>query len=426
MGLWARAKWRRAPFSISRREPFEQEKHPRAGALPGEALHQASPESSRTEAAARGQIPNCVYAGSPPMEFGGGLAAGGVRRHAEAVKAFQLLAHGQPGRFELRDVPEPRPGPGEVSVRVRACGLNRLDLWLEEGALPIPVVLPRTPGSEIAGEVVAVGNDVADWRAGDHVAVQSNLFCGKCEFCARGDESLCLNAMLLGVQCEGGFAEQVLVPARALVRLPDALDFKTAAALTLAGSTAMHMLTDRATVRSGDWVLAIGGASGVGSAAIQIARGLGARVISTGSTAAKRELALRLGAEAAVDSTDPAWPAQVRKLTGKRGADVVVEHVGGPVLEQVFNCLARGGTVVTCGATAGREPTLNLWPFFVKQQRLVGSYGRTRRDLAATLEWAATGRLQPTIDRVFPLAETGQAFAALRSRLVLGKVLVEP
>lgn len=386
---------RRAPFSISRRGPFEQEKHPRAGAR-------------------------------WPVKPRRGLATAGIRHHAEAVKAFQLLAHGRPGRFELRDRPEPQPGPGEVAVRVRACGLNRLDLWLEEGTLPIPVVLPRTPGSEIAGEVLAVGSEVADWQPGDRVAVQSNLFCGACEFCARGDESLCLNAVLLGVQCDGGFAEQVLVPARALVRLPAALDFKTAAALTLAGSTAMHMLTDRATVRAGDWVLAIGGASGVGSAAIQIARGLGARVISTGSTPAKRELAVRLGAEAAVDSTDPAWPAQVRKLTGKRGVDVVVEHVGGPVLEQVFNCLARGGTVVTCGATAGREPTLNLWPFFVKQQRLIGSYGRTRRDLAATLEWAAAGRLKPAIDRVLPLAEAASALAALRGREVLGKVVVEP
>jgi len=216
------------------------------------------------------------------------------------------------------------------------------------------------------------------------------------------------------------------VPARALVRLPDAVGFEASAALTLAGSTAMHMLTDRAEVKAGDWVLVVGGASGVGSAAIQIARGLGARVISTGSTEAKRALAQRLGAEFVLDSASNGWAAEARRITGKRGVDLVIEHVGGKVLEQVFACLARGGTVVTCGATAGREVQLNLWPFFVKQQRLVGSYGRNRADLARTLEWAAAGRLEAVIDRVYPLAETPAAFTALRNRAVLGKVLVRP
>ncbi|MBE7502746.1 MAG: zinc-binding dehydrogenase [Verrucomicrobiales bacterium] len=342
------------------------------------------------------------------------------------MKALQLVAHGAPGRFELRDLPAPEPGPADAVVRVRACGLNRLDLWLEERALPLPLRLPRTPGSEVAGEILRVGAEGTAWKPGDRVAIQSNLFCGACEFCVRGEESLCLAATLLGVQCDGGLAEQVVVPARTLVRLPDELDFTTSAALTLAGSTAMHMLTRRVSVPAGAWVLVIGGASGVGSAAIQIARGLGARVVSTGSTAAKRALALELGAEAALDTADPGWPAQVRQLTGKRGVDVAVEHVGGPLLEQVFHCLARGGTVVTCGATAGREPTLQLWPFFVKEQRLVGSYSRTREDLKTTLAWAKEGRLRPVLDRVLSLADTPAGLAALRARTVLGKIVVTP
>ncbi|MBM3881829.1 MAG: zinc-binding dehydrogenase [Verrucomicrobia bacterium] len=342
------------------------------------------------------------------------------------MKAVQLVAHGTPGRFELRDVALAPPGPGEVVVRVRACGLNHLDLWLEAGALPVPISLPRTPGGEVAGDVAAVGPGTEPWRPGDRVAVQSNLFCGACEFCEQGDESLCLRGMLLGVDQDGGLAEQVIVPACALERIPTGVDYKTSAALTLAGSTALHMLTQRAQVRPGDWVLAIGAASGVGSAAIQIARQLGARVISTGSTEPKRALGLQLGAEFVVDSTLPTWTAEVRRLTAKRGVDLVVEHVGGSVLEQVFNCLARGGTVVTCGATAGREPRLNLWPFFVKQQRLVGSSGRTRADLRATLEWAAAGKLRPVIDRVLPLADAPLALAALRQRQVLGKLLLRP
>lgn len=342
------------------------------------------------------------------------------------MKAFQLIAHGAPGKFELRDVPDPVPAADEAVVQVQSCGLNHLDLWLEEGGLPVKVPLPRTPGGEVAGRIVDLGASVQGWQRGDDVAVQSNLFCGECEFCRRGEESLCLRGQLLGVQRDGGFAEKVVVPARALVRLPKGVDYDTSAAMTLAGSTAMHMLCDRAQVRPGDWVLAMGGASGVGSAAIQIAKVLGARVISTGSSEAKRDLAKRLGAEFVVDTNQPDWPAEVRLITEKRGVDLVVEHIGGEVLEKVFDCLARGGMVVTCGATAGREVTLNLWPFFVKQHRLIGSYGRNRADIQKTLEWAAAGKLRPVIDTIFPLDRTQEAFAHLRSRNFLGKILVEP
>jgi len=342
------------------------------------------------------------------------------------MKAVQLVSHGAPGQFVLADVPDPVPAANEVVVRVRACGLNRLDLWLEEGNLPVPVQLPRIPGSEISGEVLAAGSEVLDWRAGDRVAVQSNLFCGRCEFCARGEESICLHGQLLGVQRDGGFAEQVVVPASALVRLPAGVDFAASAALTLAGSTAMHMLTHRTSLRPGDWVLVMGGASGVGSAAIQIARQLGAQVISTGSTEAKRQFALGLGAHHVVDSAKPDWPTDVREITGKRGVDLVVEHVGGDVLLQCFTCVARGGTIVTCGATAGREVKLKLWSFFVKEQKLVGSYGRRRLDIQATLEWAAQGKIKPATAQIFPLEQTAAAFVALRGRQVMGKVLVCP
>jgi NADPH:quinone reductase-like Zn-dependent oxidoreductase len=192
--------------------------------------------------------------------------------------------------------------------------------------LPIPIQLPRTLGGEVAGRIVEVGSNVKDWRAGDEVAVQSNLFCGECEFCLRGEESLCLFGQLLGVNSDGGFAEKVVVPARSLIRLPAGLDFDASAALTLAGSTAMHMLTNRTSVRQGDWVLVIGGASGVGSAAIQIAKQLGARVISTGSTKAKRH-SLIISAQNFARSANPAWPAEVRKITNRHGVDLVVEHV---------------------------------------------------------------------------------------------------
>ncbi|HMC28834.1 MAG TPA: zinc-binding dehydrogenase [Verrucomicrobiae bacterium] len=342
------------------------------------------------------------------------------------MKALQLIAHGEPGKFELRELADPQASPGEVVVEVKACGLNHLDLWTEEGALPIPVELPRTPGCEVAGIVLNPGPQVSGWKPGDRVAVQSNLFCGQCQYCKRTEESMCLNARMLGVQCDGGFAEKMVVPQRALVRLSDNVDFKTSAALTLAGSTAMHMLTNRTQVRAGDWVLVMGGASGVGSAAIQIAKALDARLISTGSTEAKRELARRLGAEFILDTKDPDWTGQIRKITNKKGVDLVVEHVGGKIFEQLFSCLARDGTIVTCGATTGRDVALNLWPLFVKQQRIVGSYGRNSADLKATLEWASSGKLQPVIDRTLPLEKAPEAFQLLRSRKVLGKIVIEP
>ena len=342
------------------------------------------------------------------------------------MKTLQLIAHGQPGTFKLSNLPDPQPQADEVVVQVRACGLNHLDLWLESAGLPVQVPLPRTPGGEVAGEIFSVGSEVKDWKLGDRVAVQSNLFCGECEFCKRGDESICIKGELLGVSRDGGFAEKVVVPGRALVKLPPTLNFNTSAALTLAGSTAMHMLTNRAQVKPGDWLLVMAGASGVGSAAIQIAKQLGARVISTGSNEAKRSLAKQLGAEFMVDSTDSNWPAEVRKLTNKRGVDLVIEHIGGDVLAKCFDCLARGGTIVTCGATAGREVKLNLWPLFVKQQRLIGSYGRTRADIQATLNWAAAGQLKPVIDSTCSLSDAPVAFAKLRSRSVLGKILILP
>jgi 2-desacetyl-2-hydroxyethyl bacteriochlorophyllide A dehydrogenase len=341
------------------------------------------------------------------------------------MKAFQLTVPGKPGKFELRDVPRPVPAADEILVRVSACGLNHLDLWLEEGGLPVKIALPRTPGGEAAGTIEELGNAVTGWQKGEAVAVQSNLFCGKCEFCQRGDESLCLFGELLGVQRDGGFAEFVVVPARTLVRIPNGVDFRTSATLTLAGSTAMHMLTNRTQVKTGDWVLVIGGASGVGSAAIQIARGHGAKVITTASSPPKRDLSLRLGADFVLDANDANWPAEARRITARRGVDLVVEHVGGDVLGKCFECLARGGTIVTCGATAGRDVSLNLWPFFVKQHRLIGSYGRNKADMVATMDWAAAGKLKPVIDTVYPLEKAAEAFRKLRERTVLGKVVVE-
>ena len=342
------------------------------------------------------------------------------------MKALTLSAHGIPGTFRLEERPDLVPGPGQAVVSVRGSGLNHLDLWAEAGGLPVPINLPRVGGGEVSGVVSKLGEGVTHWSVGQRVVIQSNIFCGTCDFCVMGEESLCLEGALLGVSCDGGFAEEVIVPTRTLVALPDGLSFHAAAALTLAGSTAMHMLTHRTQVRAGEWVLVMGGAGGVGSSAVQIARLLGARVIATGSTQEKRDFCLKIGAHFAVDSSQPNWGKEVRQITNKRGVDLAVEHVGGPALEQVFHSLARGGRVVTCGATAGRDVSINLWPFFVKQFELIGSYGRTRHDMKMTLEWAAAGRLTAQIDRVYPLEQIPQALADLRAGRVRGKLMIDP
>lgn len=342
------------------------------------------------------------------------------------MRAVQLTQQGVPGVFKGVTLATPQPAPDEVLVQVKACGLNRLELWAEEGTLPVAIQVPRILGGEIAGTIAELGDDVDDWRQGERVAIQSNLFCGQCEYCLKAEESICLNGKLLGVDRDGGFAEFVTVPARSLVKIPDGVDFVASAALTLAGSTAMHMLTNRAEVRSSEWVLVMAGASGVGTYAIQIAKQLGAQVIATGSTEAKRTFAKSMGADAVIDSTAADWPTHVREITKKRGVDLIVEHVGGNVFEKCFQCLGRGGTIVTCGATAGRKVQMDLWPFFVKQQRLIGSYGRNRADVEVTMEWAAYGKIKPVIHQTYPLERLAEAFAALRGRSVLGKIVVAP
>lgn len=200
------------------------------------------------------------------------------------MKALQLMAHGCPGTFAWHDVPTPSPGPEDVLVQIEACGLNHLDLWMESNNLPIQPQLPRTPGCEPSGTIRAVGSTVQQWKPGDRVSIQSNFSCGTCPACVRGEDSMCLHARILGVELDGGFSECIVVPARQLVALPAGLSTVHAAALSLAASTAMHMLTDRIQVAPGQSVLVMAGASGVGSAAIQIARELGCRVCSTGST----------------------------------------------------------------------------------------------------------------------------------------------
>ena len=353
------------------------------------------------------------------------LVTGGIYHFMNELRKFEITAHGKPGIGRIVKMSPLVPGPDEVVVHVSYCGLNHLDLWMEAGELPININLPRVPGGEISGTISRSHASVSFLTPGTPVAVQSNVFCGRCDFCLNDEQSLCLDSQLLGVHRDGGLASEILVPARGVTPLEKDVNLAHVAASTLAGSTAMHMLTNRYQVQPGQWVLAPGAASGVGSFAIQIARELGARVITTGSTPEKRSLGLSLGAEAAFNHYDPNWPSLVRKFTGKKGVDLIVEHIGGAVLEASFHCLARNGTIVTCGATAGKNVQLNLWPFFVKQHAIIGSYGRTHKDFLNTLDWLRQGRIKPVIHAIKPLAESGNALNELRQGRVLGKSLVQ-
>lgn len=338
------------------------------------------------------------------------------------MKAIVIHEHGGPEVLRLEDVPQPEAGPGEAVVRVRACALNRLDLYTRAGRTR-GFKLPHIMGSEVAGEVAEVGPGVAAVAVGQRVAVAPYLHDDSCEFCLRGEETICLRGDILGLATRGGYAEYVKVPVRQLVPLPQGLGFEEAAASTLSTPTAWRMLR-RADIRPGETVLVWAAGSGIGSAAIQIARLLGGRVFATAGSAEKLERARELGAEATINHREQDVRQTVRELTGKRGVDVVVEHVGQATWEQSVACLARNGRLVTCGATTGNEGKLDIWSLFAKQLQVIGAYGATRGEVADVLALVAQGRLRPVMHQVLPLEQAAEAHKILEASGHFGKIIL--
>lgn len=342
-------------------------------------------------------------------------------------RAIVLHAHGDldaPGVLEPAEVDVPDPAPGQVRVRVRAVALNHLDLWVRRGLPGLKLAYPHRLGSDIVGEVESVGAGVTHLRPGERTLVAPGVSCGVCERCAAGDDNLCPRYAILGESTHGGYIELVNVPAVNALPYPGDLPFEQAAAVPLTFLTAWQMVVERAKVRPGEIVLVQGAGSGVGVAAIQIARLHGARVWATAGSDAKCERALALGAERCFNYATQDFVAEVKALTGKRGVDAVIEHVGGDTFVKSVLAVGRGGRVVTCGATSGFKPDLDLRQVFFRNVQVLGSTMGRRATLFAIVREVESGRLRPVVDRVLPLAAAREAHRALEARAAFGKIVL--
>jgi len=342
------------------------------------------------------------------------------------MKAVVLRRHGGPEVLELVDLPVQEPGPGQVRVAVRAVALNHLDLWVRRGGPAFHLEYPHRLGSDVAGVVDLVGPGVDDVEAGTRVVVSPGLSCGACRACLSGRDNLCPRYGILGETRSGGYCQFLTVPRQNIAPYPGELSFPEAAASILTFMTAWQMLVGKAQVRPGETVLVQGAGSGVGVAAVQIARLHGARVIATAGSDAKLERLRELGADEVINYEKQDFVEAVKTLTARRGVDVVFEHVGGETFASSIKATASGGRIVTCGATAGPKPTIDLRHIFFRQIAILGSTMGSKGDLLAVLEHVAAGRLRPIVDRVLPLAEAAEAHKLLESRAVFGKIALEP
>jgi NADPH:quinone reductase-like Zn-dependent oxidoreductase len=342
------------------------------------------------------------------------------------MKAIALRAHGGPEVVKLEELPEPVAGPGEVVVQVKAAALNHLDIWVRAGWPGLKLSWPHVLGSDVAGVVESVGPGVNDPKPGDAVVVNPSLGCGRCERCLAGEENLCRRFSILGEHVSGGQAEKLAIPARNVLPKPQNLSFEEAAAVPLTFMTAWHALAARARLRLGETVLVHAAGSGVGVAAVQIAKLLGARVIATAGSDAKLEKARALGADEVVNYETQDFVPEVRRLTAKKGVEVVFEHVGKKTWEKSILAAGVGGRIVTVGATTGHDPLTDLRHVFFRQLSILGSTMGTAAELVEVLRWVGEGKLRPVVDRVLPLADAVKGQALLADRAQFGKIVLRP
>ncbi len=338
------------------------------------------------------------------------------------MKAVRIHEFGGPEALRYEDAPDPVLRKDHVLVRIRACALNHLDLWVRGGLRG--VTLPHILGSDIAGEVVESGEYITSIKPGTRVLLAPMVFCNHCEQCMEGHQNLCPHFAVLGNTVDGGNCELIAIPQVNVIPIPKSLDFVNAASVPLVFLTAWRMLVSRAHLRAGQTVLILGASSGVGSAAIQIAKMLGAEVITTAGNEAKLERARELGADFTIDHYKQKIADEVRRITDKHGVDVVFEHVGQATWEDSVRSLKPGGTLVTCGATTGYEGEIDLRVLFSKQISLRGSYMGEMGELHEVLKHVFAGKLKPVVDRTFPLSETRAAHEYLAKSEMFGKVVL--
>lgn len=340
------------------------------------------------------------------------------------MKAVRFHQHGGPCVLRYEDAPDPDLAPGEVLVRVRACALNHLDLWARQGLPRVTIPMPHISGSDVAGEVIAAA--AGEVSTGRRVMLQPGVSCGRCAECLSGRDNECQRYEVLGYRNHpGGYAELVKVPVQNLIPIPDEIDFVHAAAFPLTFLTAWHMLMTRAKLKRDEDVLILGAGSGVGQAAIQIAFLHGARVFATAGSEEKLQRARALGAYEVIHHHKQDFAEEIKRLTNRRGVDVVIEHVGEATWPKSVRSLARGGRLVTCGATTGPNGRLDLTALFAKQLTIHGSYMGTKGELMRVARFFFAGQLKPVIDRTYPLADAAAAQKRMEESGQFGKIVLE-
>lgn len=343
------------------------------------------------------------------------------------MKALCFYEHGGLNVLRYDDVPKPKPASDEALVRVRATALNHLDVFVRQGWPGLDLPKPHWGGSDVAGEIAELGENVTDWEVGQRIVVDPGITTREDEFVRRGEHSVSPGYVILGEDVRGGHAEFLTVPAGNLMAMPEDLDFAEAAAPLLVGLTAWRMLIHRARLRAGESVLIVGAGGGVNSMAIQVAKLTGARVYALTSTDDKERMARDLGADVVLNyRQDPQWSRTIYGLTGKRGVDVVVDNVGQATLPQSMRAVARGGRIVIVGNTSGPHAQIDIRYIFGKQISLIGSTMGNHQDFRDVTELLWTGRLEPVIDCVMPLSEGKRAFEILESGEKFGKIVLQP